>query len=465
MAEVECVIYARLSQDQQHTGAGVERQLEECRDYADQLGWVVLDEYVDNDMSATKGKRRPNFERLLSEVHSPVVVVCWHTDRLVRMVKDLERVIDQGLFVYAKHAGHIDLATPAGRATARTITAWATYEGEQKAERQKSAHRQRAKAGRPFWNRRPFGFNADGTPHEIEAPAVRELYRKVLVDPNLSALARDLNDRGFVTSAGGAWRGTGVRALLMGARNAGIATYHGNEVGSGTWQALVDEETYRAATRSLDSGDRFTGGRRLGQSGRIYLLTGFAACATCEQTVRIAWRGGRQFGYRVYQCPLGHGSAIGEWADAWVGNFVIEKFRRDPDALDRLHEIDAPDTEDVHAEIERLVRKGEGYAKALDSDAMDLNQFTALNKSNLLKIQELRKSAAKIGLSTVLRGLVDVEDLEHHWNRVLPIAEQHAVMVELVDRIVVHSRTRGRTRGMSEGDVEFWIRGEDEPRH
>ena len=60
-------IYARLSLDRDATGLGVARQEEECREYAAVRGWVVGEVYVDNDISATSGKRRPEFERLLAD--------------------------------------------------------------------------------------------------------------------------------------------------------------------------------------------------------------------------------------------------------------------------------------------------------------------------------------------------------------------------------------------------------------
>ena len=52
-------IYARISSDQDGTTLGVQRQLEDCRKLAADLGWQVVDEYVDNDLSAYSGKRRP----------------------------------------------------------------------------------------------------------------------------------------------------------------------------------------------------------------------------------------------------------------------------------------------------------------------------------------------------------------------------------------------------------------------
>jgi site-specific DNA recombinase len=45
-------IYARISSDADGRGAGVGRQIEDCRSLASSLGWGVAGEYVDNDMSA-----------------------------------------------------------------------------------------------------------------------------------------------------------------------------------------------------------------------------------------------------------------------------------------------------------------------------------------------------------------------------------------------------------------------------
>lgn len=51
-------IYARISSDVEGTGAGVQRQVEDCQRLATDLGWTVTDgEYVDNDISAYSGKR------------------------------------------------------------------------------------------------------------------------------------------------------------------------------------------------------------------------------------------------------------------------------------------------------------------------------------------------------------------------------------------------------------------------
>lgn len=145
MSNINVTIYVRLSEDAQGNELGIERQEKECREYAAARGWTVREVIADNDLSATSGIVRPGFERLLES--QPEAILCWHLDRLLRLNEDLERVIALNVNVFSKEAGWFDLSTPAGRAVARTITAWNTYEGEQKALRQKAAHRQRIENG------------------------------------------------------------------------------------------------------------------------------------------------------------------------------------------------------------------------------------------------------------------------------------------------------------------------------
>ncbi len=89
-------IYNRISNDPQGIEAGVERQREDCHALADRLGWQVYDTYVDNDLSAWTGKRRPSYERMLADIRSGKVdaVIVWHEDRLTRLPRELEEFAD-----------------------------------------------------------------------------------------------------------------------------------------------------------------------------------------------------------------------------------------------------------------------------------------------------------------------------------------------------------------------------------
>jgi site-specific DNA recombinase len=299
---VRASIYVRMSLDKTGAGLGIDRQEKECRELCEREGWEVSEHQIfrDNDVSATTGKRRPGFEALLAS--DPDVIVTWHTDRLARLPKDLERVIELGINVHAVTAGHHDLSYPGGRAVARTLTAWATYEGEQKAERQRASARQRAASGKAWWPVRPFGFELDGTHRADEAAALVERYGDLLTGASLPTLARRLNEAGHTTCRGGQWTATTLRPVLLNARNAAVRVYEGEEVGPAAWAPIVPEETWRAAVRLLTNPARRTGG---GGGAPRNLLTGVATCGVCGGSVKVGRRGGRageDGAYAVYVC-------------------------------------------------------------------------------------------------------------------------------------------------------------------
>ena len=387
---MEVCIYVRLSYDLSGNELGVERQERECREYAEARGWIVSEVFIDNDLSATTGVERPEFERLLAT--KPAAILCWHLDRLLRVSGDLERVIALNVNVYAKEAGWFDLSTPAGRAVARTVTAWSTYEGEQKAIRQKAAHRQRADAGgltatgRPWWPTRPLGFNLDGTHHEIEAPALRQVYADLLKGGTLAAGVRYLEQCGIVTARSGkSWKASSLRPVLLNARNAGIYVYNGEEVGPAAWEPIVEEEVFRAVARILTNPARRLNGENAGGFGkRTNLLTGLAKCSKCDHTVRAAWRrnGKGERTYKVYQCGGCHGLTLpSEWADSVVTRKVIERVE---EWQDLLPQGSADGTIDVEAVKARL--------KALESAKEELVEDKALG---YISREEMRAGIAK----------------------------------------------------------------------
>src|SRR4051794_28818806 len=88
-------IYARISSDTEGKAAGVLRQVADCRKLAGSLGWPVGGEYVDNDVSAYSGKRRPDYERMLADLADGTVdaVLVYHLDRLTRRPIELEQFL------------------------------------------------------------------------------------------------------------------------------------------------------------------------------------------------------------------------------------------------------------------------------------------------------------------------------------------------------------------------------------
>ena len=51
-APIQAAIYVRMSEDREGERRGVERQETDCRALAEELGWEVVQVFVDNDISA-----------------------------------------------------------------------------------------------------------------------------------------------------------------------------------------------------------------------------------------------------------------------------------------------------------------------------------------------------------------------------------------------------------------------------
>ncbi|MFF3249692.1 recombinase family protein [Actinacidiphila glaucinigra] len=391
MPVTQADIYLRMSKDLTGEEAGVARQEEECRKLCAQLGFQVRHVWVDNDLSATKAHVvRPDFEAML--VSEPPAIVCWHTDRLIRVTKDLERVIELGVNVHAVMAGHLDLSTPAGRAVARTVTAWATYEGEQKAERQKLANRQSAVAGRPYTaGIRPFGYGEDHmTILAEEAQAIRDGAKMVLEGWSLSAVARYWTELGLlsprgVAAGGKAWTLRGVKKVLMSPRYIGQSTYLGEVVGEATWPPILDPDTHYGVVAILGNPERFSGGQRTGRTP-ANLLAGIGICGECSQTVN--GRGYR--GVQVYGCKDTHTRTPRSIADDRASKATLARLVF-PDFLGQIlgsqQSQEGQSAASLHSEAQMLRERLDGLATAFAEGAINMSQMTAGSQAIQKKLE------------------------------------------------------------------------------
>jgi site-specific DNA recombinase len=288
-------IYTRISNDPLHLNLGVQRQEQDCKELCEKLGWTVIDVYQDSDISAYSGKIRPNYRRLLEDAESGVIdaIVSWHVDRLNRSPAELEEIIDicnqHNVAVQTVKAGPVDLSSPSGRAVARTLSAWARYESENKSDRQRRKAFELAQAGKlAGGGYRPYGFQQDRkTIKEDEAAVIREVAERIIAGESMGALIRDLNERSVPTSEGGRWTNTTMRRLLTSPRISGQrgyeptttkrTVYGGDPVAKAEWDEIITpEQTLRLRSILIDA-DRSQA--RMGS--RRYLLTGILVCGNC----------------------------------------------------------------------------------------------------------------------------------------------------------------------------------------
>lgn len=443
------LIYTRISRDRTGRGLGVARQREDCEKLAQQLGWEVVGVREDDDVSAYSGKRRPAYRQMLDDLeHGRAnAVLAWHADRLHRSPRELEEFVDlaerRSISVRTVQAGDIDLSSPSGRAVARTLGAWARYESEHKAERVRRAQLQATQAGKWTGGARPFGWKfADGKPvlEPSEAHVVRNATRAVLAGGSLRSTITALNDREVTTVAGKRWTYATMRQVLTRSRNAGLASWKGEIVGTSQFPAIVSEDEWRAVLAILAAPER-----RKSQSNLTkHLLAGIAKCH-CGASVKSATASGRKPEHKrtIYRCRETGPGHVGKNAadvDHLVSEVVIARLTR-PDALDLLSAVPDDDASDIAQEIrQRLDDLTNAFAEGLITIDM-LKAGTAKLREGLADAESrLTRQATEPSLAKILIGPGEVRT---RWDAA-DIQTRRAVIVALMDVTLLATPPHGR---------------------
>lgn len=161
-------LYARVSTTDQRA----DLQLDGLRKLAEQRGWLVMGEYIDEGYSGTKD-RRPALDKLMADAHRGKfsVVAVWRFDRFARSVRHLVVTLDdfreRGIDFVSLN-DQIDTSTPTGRMMFAVIAAMAQFEAE--------VIRERTIAGLAAARRR--GVRLGAKPVHFDVDLARDLRRQ-----------------------------------------------------------------------------------------------------------------------------------------------------------------------------------------------------------------------------------------------------------------------------------------------
>lgn len=460
------VMYARISEDREGAGLGVERQLgDQCALFS-QLGLRLAGVYTDNDLSAFTGRPRPDYLAMLADLDAgrARVVTAWHTDRLHRTPRELESYIDlaerRGVVTHSVKAGPLDLANPSGRAVARTLCAWARFESEHKGERVRAARRQAAEQGRWQGGCRPFGFEADGTTiRPAEAAAIAQATEAIVSGASLRSVVRDLNEAGHRTAWDRQWTSQAVRDMLRRPRNAGLTSY-GEETFPAVWPAIVPEATWRATVSILSNPER-----RTTTSSRVkWLGSGLYLCGVCgKPELRVSTTGTRMNSTTrkrnpAYRCKArdntrqsGHVVRVATQLDDYVERLIVCRLQR-PDAAELFTTATDPDLDStaLHAEAAAIQQRLTDLSLAFADGAITVPQLrtgTDKLRARLCDIDDTLAAAAAVNPLVGLAGHPHVADI---WYGTTPgrsngldLGRRRAVLAKLIT-VTVLPTNRGR---------------------
>lgn len=433
---MRAAVYARISEDQTGERAGIGRQVEDCVDLGDQLGWEVVARFDDNDLSAFNGKLRPGFEALLEAMSAGEfeALLIWHPDRLYRSPKDLERIIEiadaRRVKIATVRAGDLDLSTPAGRMVARILGSVARQESEHKGERQRRANEQKAAQGKWQTANRAFGYTMAGEPLEPEASAIKAAVADVLAGKSLRKVATEWNGAGLrTTTRGKTWTALTVRRVLENPRYAALKVYRGQVVGPGVWEPLIDVDTHRGLVAFLSNPDRV----RHTSFERKYIGSGVYRCGRCGGgPMAHAYPGGKSSA-RVYQCKAHqHVTRRGEALDQYVEMLVLERLRT-TDVRLLVGKVDkSVDVGELHAKRGALQARLDELAALFADGAIDGSQLRRGTNELRTQLSGVDTALAELSRRSPVAELVsDRTKLDERWAALSPDL-QGKVVAELM---------------------------------
>lgn len=427
---MQAAVYARQSLDRTGEALGVSRQLAECRELAARNGWTIEEVYQDNDKSATSGKPRPEWTRLLADLKAGRydVLVCWHTDRLYRRLRDLVDLVEvaekRSLKIATVKSSDLDLSTPSGRMVASLLGSVAAYEGQQKAARQVAANRQRAQSGVVLWSLRPFGFDRDGTRVKVveaEAAEIRKAADRVLEGATLASIAADLNARGIRTTPGNPWTITAVRRVLLNPRTAGRTVSNGEDFGASERGILSTEVADRLGAILRDPRRRHAPP----SSAVKYLLSGLVRCGrddaamfACPTKVVM-----------VYRCTTCYGTTRRmDLVDEVVMGVLTARLSR-PDAAGLL-DADV-DTEKLRERLSALRERRDDLAQLLAEGLLSAGAVRSQAEKLTSELDAAELELQAVTGTSVLAAVVNASDVAAALER-LSLVELRGVITTLM---------------------------------
>jgi len=433
-------IYARVSTDQSGQGLAVERQLQDCRELASDRGWTVAEEYVDNDISAYRGKRRPAYTRMLEDIEAGQrdAVIVYNTDRLTRRPIELEQFVaiceTAGLRQFATVTADIDLGNDDGMFMARILAAVAAKESGRKSERLKRKARETAEAGRPNGgNLRPFGYEKNQlTVVESEAVVIREAASRYLAGESLMSLATWLQDSGVLSVAGGQWRTSTLRQTLTNPRIAGLRAHNGVVVAKAQWPAIITPQQHEQLVAAFA---RKTASNR--RTPRRYLLSGMLRCGKCGNKLFSAARRDT----RRYVCMSGpdHGGCgrltiVAAPVEEWLAEAVLMRLDS-PVMADVLAGRAAAD--ERHTALVAVLQEDQAQMRELAEmwagKAISSAEWKAAREPIEARIYNTERQLGQLTGTSTLAGIVGHgSELQASWEN-LNLSRQAAIVAAVLD--------------------------------
>jgi site-specific DNA recombinase len=216
-------LFVRVSTlDQVNNTDSVETHIERGKLYAKSREWEVVEIY---NLAGVSGKSTINHQqthKMFNDITSGRIegVIISSLSRLARNTSELleySKFFDEHNASLISINESLDTSTSGGKFFYTLLSALSTYEREITYERQIASLNYRRKLGKFTGGMVSYGYrvvDAKVVINEEEAPIRRLIYDLFLEHQRMASVAKELNNRGYLTRKGKPWSDTTIRRLL-----------------------------------------------------------------------------------------------------------------------------------------------------------------------------------------------------------------------------------------------------------
>jgi site-specific DNA recombinase len=288
---LRCAVYTRVSTEYglEQEFNSLDAQREACEAYITSQkheGWTLLPARYDDGGFSGGSMDRPALQLLLAAIRQGQVdvIVVYKVDRLTRSLADFAKLVElfdghQVSFVSVTQS--FNTTSSMGRLTLNVLLSFAQFEREVTGERIRDKIAASKKKGMRMGGPVPLGYEVKDKKlvvHDAEAEQVRLIFSRYLELKCLTALARDLQERGIVTKVSrrrdGSTRGgiaftKGPLAYLLRNRAYIGEVIHKEQHYPGEQEPIVSRDLFDAVQDELSVKARSRGAQRVNHSSLL----------------------------------------------------------------------------------------------------------------------------------------------------------------------------------------------------
>ena len=277
----KAVIYARYSSARQNEQS-IDGQLRDCMEYAERMGFIVIKNYIDREISG-QVEDRPEFQQMItdsSQGHFQAVIV-YKLDRFSRSMEHgvvyTERLKKNGVKLVSATESIAD--TSEGKLMRAIYSAMAEMYIDDLRQKVKRGNRENRIKGFYTGGNLLLGYKVENKKVIIDqekAEIVRGIFRDYAGGKSKKQIVDDLNARGITSHKGKPFKLSSLQENMRNKKYLGIYEKDG-KIYTDIYPQIIDNDLFDRVQKRLKAVQRYHNKKQKTE----YLLTGKAFCLHC----------------------------------------------------------------------------------------------------------------------------------------------------------------------------------------